>query len=191
MRISQRELVLLIVTIFSLLFGGAIMTAKPKVEHLKDVMEQKRKARWQIDRDKQFVAKREVLLNKYQELSKLLPPATRDDMGVYWQQVLERVAGENKLKLINSKAGLEKQIGDVYEILIDCKSWEGDLDSVVHFLFDLHSEGAMLDVRRMLVRSADGQVLRGTFALYCAYTRVTGDQNAVEKKEINETQLKK
>ncbi len=171
MRMSQRELMLLIITVFSLLFGAAIMMAKPKIEHLKDVMAKQEELRWQIDRDKKFVAKKSTLALKYDELSRLLPPATSADMGVHWQQVLERVASKNNFTLRNSKADLEKKIGDVYELLIDCKDWEGNLDSATHFLFDLQAEGAMLDVRRMLVMSTTTEKLRGTFALYCAYTR--------------------
>jgi hypothetical protein len=182
MRMSQRELMLLIVTSFSILFGGAIMTAKPKIEHLKGVMAKQEEVRWQIDRDKKLAARKSTLALKYDELSKLLPPATSDDMGVHWQQVLERVASKNNFTLRNSKADLEKKIGDVYELLIDCKDWEGNLDSTAHFLFDLQAEGAMLDVRRMLVMSTSTEKLRGTFALYCAYTRAQ-DKTEADVKE--------
>ncbi len=171
MKVSQRELTLLIITVFSLLFGGAIVMVKPKIEHIQAVRAEQEQIRWQNDRDRQFVARRDVLAGKYDELSKLLPPASKEDMGVHWQQILDRIAGKNEFKLINSKASLEKQIGDVYEILIDCKDWNGNLDSLVHFLFDLQSEGAMLDVRRLVVRTTGRESLRGSFALYCAYTR--------------------
>ncbi|OVE76180.1 hypothetical protein BVX97_01965 [bacterium E08(2017)] len=173
---------LLIITVFALLFGGAAMMARPRVDHLKSIMSQQEQVQWQITRDKQFVDKKDVVAKKYVDVSKYLPPATREDMGVHWQQVLERIAGKNKVKLVNSRAGLEKKSGDVYEILIDCRQWEGELEDTVRFLFDLQAEGAMLDVRRLLIRSTDGKLLRGTFSLYCIYTREEDESAGREEK---------
>lgn len=171
MRLTYRETVLLIATVFAVLFGGFAILAKPKFERLKELRDMRSELKWQIERDRQFVAKEPALVKKYEALSKLLPPAVEENMGVRWQQILERVARKNNVRIINSKAGIEKKLGDVYELPIDCKDWEGSLEGIVHFLFDLQNEGAMLDIRRLMIKPKGGQVLRGNFALYCAYTR--------------------
>jgi hypothetical protein len=66
----------------------------------------------------------------------------------------------------------------VYELAIDCREWEATLDPLVRFLFDLQSEGAMFDVRQLMIKPKGKGVLRGRFALYCAYTREASERPA-------------
>ena len=67
--------------------------------------------------------------------------------------------------------------------LVECKEWEGSLESLVKFLYAVHAEGAMLDVRKLFIRpgsSAAGKAatgLRGSFTLFCAYLRSDSNPN--------------
>ncbi len=185
MKLSRRETVLLLTTFFVVLFGGTLMMARPAIDKLEALWEEQEQITWQIDKSKSLVARKEGLEGKLAELSKMLQPAQVDNMGVHWQQILEKIARKNKVKIINSKAGVEKREGEVYELPIECKEWEGDLGGVVHFLFDLQSEGAMLDVRRLMIKPKADKVLRGSFVLYCAYTRPDKDGEG-EVKEKSE-----
>ena len=56
---------------------------------------------------------------------------------------------------------------------LDCKEWEGSLEALVHFLYDLESKGVMLDMRSMYIKPnpADRTHLKGSFVIYCAYMR--------------------
>lgn len=173
LKFTQREIVLFLATFFVCLYAGSLMLAKPKFDMVRDLSEKQADLKWQIDRDRQLVGKKDKLTQRFEELSKMLPPAMNEDMGVYWQQMLEQLSRKNNVQIINSKAGLEKKLGDVSELPIECKTWEGDLDGITHFLFDLQSEGAMLDIRKLGIRSKDdNRGLRGSFTLYCAYTRM-------------------
>jgi hypothetical protein len=62
---------------------------------------------------------------------------------------------------------------------IECREWEASLDALVRFLFELQSEGAMLDIRQLLIKPRGQGILRGRFTLYCAYARA-GDAGAGE-----------
>jgi len=92
---------------------------------------------------------------------------------------MDSVATRNGFTIARRQTGKEAEVGDVYELPIDCKDWEGSLESLVKFLYDLNREGAMLDVRQLYVRPSNKPgYLKGTFTLYCAYMR--GD---VEKEK--------
>ena len=75
------------------------------------------------------------------------------------------------MKISKRQPGEEKQQGEVYELPIECREWEGSLDAITHFLFDLQSEGAMMDIRHLLIKPKGEGVLGGRFWLHCAYTR--------------------
>jgi len=97
-------------------------------------------------------------------------PAGRNT-DVHWLELMDNMASKNGIKIIKRQAGEEKKMGEVYELPVECKEWEGSLDSMSHFLFDMQSEGGMLDIRQLLVKPTGKDVLRGRFTLYCAYMK--------------------
>jgi len=172
MKLSRRESVLGLSTLSVLLFGVTALLARSKVQEWKDVWAQQAEVLRQIEIDKRLVAQRATWQKKLAELSELLPvqPAGKD-VTVYWLSVMDRVAAREEFSITSRQPGEERKQGDVYELPIEVRDWEADLDSLVHFLFELQSEGAMLDVRQLLIKPKDAGRLRGRFTLYCAYTR--------------------
>ena len=172
MKMSAREIILGILTIGVVLFGLTALLAKPKIDELKEVNEQRRVIINSIKIEKRLVEKRDSWEERLAEMSQLLPMEPADkDMDVHWLSVMDRVASKHGVKIKKRMAGEEVQQGDVYELPIECKEWEADLGSLVNFLFELQSEGAMLDIRQLLVKPKGKGVLKGRFTLYCAYTR--------------------
>jgi hypothetical protein len=50
------------------------------------------------------------------------------------------------------------------------------LDAIVKFLYDLQSQGAMMDVRKLMMKPhgvapQGGYLMKGRFSLTCAYTK--------------------
>ncbi len=172
MKMSNRELILGIITVTVVLFGLTILLAKPKLDALKEVQDECRNVRNSIKVEKRLVEKKDVWEKRLADVSKLLPsePANKD-MDVHWLAVMDRIAHKHGLKIKKRLAKDEQQNGDVYEMPIECKEWEGSLESLVNFLFELQSEGAMLDIRQLTVKPKGKGVLKGRFILYCAYTR--------------------
>lgn len=105
------------------------------------------------------------------EVSAGLPefPADRDvtaDMLIK----LESIARGQGITLPRREAEKEKRHGAIYELAITCK-WEGSLDALVHFLFELQQQGAMLDMTQISI-SPEKNLLKGGFSVNCAYRRL-------------------
>lgn len=173
MRLSDRELLLATVTGAVLLLGGSYLVVKPKWEQLKSL------------RDEQVQVRREIELYRAQALEKgkwdkdmesvrgMLARYPADQaMDVVWLSAMDNKARRHGLNIMRRKAGEEKQVGDVYELPIECSDWDGSLSALSHFLFELQTEGAMFDVRQLTVRQVRGSgQLRGGFTLFCAYIK--------------------
>ena len=176
MRLSSREAVLVLSTAAVALFGGSALVARPKVDVWKETRRQQEAVRTEIEQDERLLQQRESLETELAELSQSLPAYSTDKkMDIHWLSTMDRFAAKHGVKISRRQAGEEKKAGDVRELPIECQQWEGNLDSLVHFLFDLQSEGGMLDVRHLLIKPEKGDLLRGRFTLYCAYTRESAE----------------
>ena len=110
---------------------------------------------------------------KYKTMCSLMPVFPHEkDVATHWLNTMDTVASEKALVISRRQIGKEEEVGDVFELPVECKNWEGTLESLVGFLYGLHKEGAMLDVRQLFVKpSSKPGYLKGTFSLYCAYMR--------------------
>ncbi len=184
MKISRREIVLAISALTVCVYGGSILLAKPKVDAWREMLAKRREMIEQMERDKRLVEQKDQLSAKLEELSGKMPCYAADmKMDVHWLEVMDRLAAKHDMKITKRKPGKEEKIGDIYELLIVVphEGWSGSLDAMVHFLFDLQGEGAMLDIRRLSVRSKPDGTLSGSFSLYCAYTREQGAANGEQQ----------
>ena len=131
--------------------------------------------RWQIEKSRELVAQRDQWETKFAELKKHLPVYPADKkMDVHWLSNMDDLARARNLRIPKRKAGKEKQHGQLFEFPIEC-DWEGSLEAITYFLFDLQKKGGMLDVRQLLIRPKHKQLLSGRFSLYCAYSRAEDD----------------
>ena len=178
MRLSPRESMLALFTVAAILFGVSGMWAARKVDAWKQLRRRQAKLEEEVAGDERLVSSKQTWSAEFEALRGNLPeflPQTK--MDVHWFSVMESAASQHGFRILKRQVGDEERVGDVYELPIECKDWEGTLDSLVHFLFDLQKEGAMLDVRQLLIRpNKNGTKLRGRFLLYCAYTRSPGTE---------------
>jgi Tfp pilus assembly protein PilO len=172
MKLAPRETMLTLATAAVALFAISYMAAKPKLESMKEIELEQINVRKQIQRDRETIAEKKKWDKEYEGLRKMLPtlPAGRNT-DVHWLELMDNIAGKNGIKISKRQAGEEKKLGEVYELPVECKEWEGSLDSLAHFLFDIQNEGAMLDVRQLRVKPQGKDLLRGSFTLYCAYMK--------------------
>lgn len=174
MKVSPREMILAIVTIGVVLFVGSGLLASSKLDEFKLLRLEQEQLRESIERSKRLVDRQELATARMGELQGLMPRFPQSKrMDVYWSTEMEKKAAAHSLKIIRHEMGAERQEGPIYELPIECRNWEGSLDSLVHFLFDLQSEGAMLDIRYLRIKPKDKIVRSGRFSLYCAYMRET------------------
>lgn len=90
-----------------------------------------------------------------------------------WQRKVEEIAKRNHISITQSQTGHEIVAGDVLELEIDVRNWEGALESLVRFMHELeNTDDGMFDVKSLNFKpSSKRGYLRGSFTLTCAYMR--------------------
>lgn len=175
MTLSQRERWLGLVALFVVLFGLVGFTARGRIDHWRHVLGERRVAEAEQLRMKALIAQRDRWRSLYAELKDLLPVFAPDrQVDTHWLGLMDRLAVRHGVSILRRQVGVEQPVGEVFELPIEVREWDGTLESMLRFLYDLQSEGAMLDVRQMLVRPRDAdnpEILRGRFTVYCAYLR--------------------
>lgn len=90
-----------------------------------------------------------------------------------WLKKMDELASKHNILIGQRQPGKEVDAGEVMELSIDVKSWEGSLEALVRFMHELEntSEG-MFDIRNLSFKpSSKKGYLRGSFTLTCAYMR--------------------
>ncbi len=171
--VSSREKNMLLVTVVVVLYAAAGLSFKKQVANWKAEQRIYATAQKKLLEEKALIAAREEWKARYEEVRDLMPVFPYDkDVDTHWLNVMDSTATRNGLTISRRQANKEAEVGDVYELPIDCKDWEGTLEALVKFLYDLNKEGAMLDVRQLYIRPSNKPgFLKGTFTLYCAYMR--------------------
>jgi Tfp pilus assembly protein PilO len=171
-KIAPRELVLLVATIFIALFGGTAILARARIDAWRDIVEKQDAVRVEIEKSSRLIQARELWAGKFEEHGKKIPqfPAEKQ-MDVHWLALMDDIAAKRGLTIAKRMVGKEKQVGAVYELPIEVQEWDGSLDAITYFMFDLQAAGAMMDLRQLYIKPKEDRSLRGRFTLYCAYTR--------------------
>jgi len=176
MKLSSREVGLGITTGALLLFGLTFLVGAPKIKVWQERIETRKAQAQRIEVAKRLVGDRarwdERLANLHTRLTRY--PVAMDVTADYLK-ILERVAKDNNITLVKRRPKKEKPQGDCYEMPIDC-TWEGDLNSLVHFLYALDQENVTMDMESLSVKLVAGgkERLKGNFTLMCIYTREVG-----------------
>jgi hypothetical protein len=172
MKLHPRELLLATVTGFVVLCGITFFIARPRLAEWKELRKSREEVRMALELDKKLLSKKDHWSKQFVDLKKWLPEFSPEaKVDTYWMKAMDDVASKYGLVLSSRQAGEEKKIGDIMELPIECREWEGSLDSLTHFLFDLQTQGAMLDIRQLLIKPKDKTRMRGRFMLQCAYAR--------------------
>ena len=174
MTMSGREKAIAAITLVILLYGVLGLLAKGRLDAWQLKREEYRQTCNTLDQERKLITQRQLWQKNYAAVHDLMPVFPADKtVDTYWLGVMENAAANNRLNILKRQVGGEQLVGDVYEVAIDCKDWEGSLDALVHFLYSLESAGVMLDMRQMFIRPSptDHSHLKGSFVLFCAYMR--------------------
>lgn len=175
MKLSPREWMLSGATACVGLFAVSYWFAQPKAAAWPALRETQRALRLQIENaDRRLApAMRHRWTERMDRLRTKLSkyPADRDVTADYLK-IIEHVAQAQSVTLGQRKPQKEKQVGDQYELAIDC-TWEADLDALVHFLYALEQEHVTMDIEELSVTLMPGGKgrLKGNFTLMCIYVR--------------------
>ncbi len=176
MSLSRREITLALATGLVVLLGFSYWIAEERIEQWRANSEEMALYKRKIMVAERSLAQQDRLMQSLTELRDQVP-AHRAEKDVTSQLLkqLQAMADKSGLDLGSLKPDKEKKLGELelYELTISC-SYSGTLKALVQFLYDLQSQGAVLDVRTLSVTPMPKQqgMLRGKFVVDCAYSRM-------------------
>ena len=136
----------------------------------------------QYRRERALIARRAYWDEAYEEEREKMPMFPEGEaVGTHWLNLMDSLANKHHVAISARMSGKEAEVGDVFELPVEVKSWEAGLEPLVSFLFALeHAPEAMFDVQAIDIRpSSHKGFLKGQFTLTCAYMR--GDVEAEEE----------
>ena len=183
MRISEREIILAAITLAALLIGITFLTATPVLDDWKRIEVQIEEAQRRLQEDKSLIEQRSQWEERFVKLSKLMPEfSVEEKMDTHWLSVMDQIAAKNGVIITKRQLGERKQMGDIQELSIEVREWEGTLDALVHFLFDLQNLGAKHDIKTLYVKPLQASKLRCRFTLNCAFSQKFSEEKTDESQ---------
>ena len=90
-----------------------------------------------------------------------------------WRRKLDEIAERHNIIISSAQTGAEVEAGDVLELPIEVRSWEGSLEALTRFMHELeNTNDGMFDITQLNFKpSSKKGYLRGSFTLNCAYMR--------------------
>lgn len=177
MRLNPRERVLALGVLIVILAAATWWIGEPRYVEWRETARTE-----EALRQRKLIAER--LLNQREELHERMDALRRDlprypreaDVTSQLLRNLQRAADDHGLQLLRREPEEERRIGELYELAITC-TWEGTLTALVHFLYTLQTQGAIVDIRHLTIAPVPGSPaqLRGSFTVDYAYSRVGAD----------------
>jgi Tfp pilus assembly protein PilO len=172
-KISKRETLLGLIALTAILFGLTYWLAGSHIEEQREIQKNKARLLHQIEMHKRILAEKEAWYGRLEELQAQLPVYDENiSITAELLKFIKRTADAHGLDLVRTQPTSEKQTGSLYELGVSC-SWEGTLDSLVKFLYDIQSQGIRFDVLQ-LTAQPDAQrdrILKGSMTIDCAYRK--------------------
>jgi len=90
-----------------------------------------------------------------------------------WRRKLDEIAAKHNFLIASAQAGHEAEAGDVLELPIEVRSWEGSLEALVKLMHELeNTQEGMFDITQLSFKpSSKKGYLRGSMTVNCAYMR--------------------
>ena len=178
MKISEREMILLVLSIATILFGGTWYYVDSKVPEYKNKRIEIERLEAQIRLDQRCISMQKDWIDTLNSLQKDLQVFDIKQKSVSPQlmQIIKNIATKHGIRIIRNQPYAEKPTGDLFEMGINC-TWQGDLPSIVGFLTELQQKGVQYDIRTLNI-SPEGKKsgrLKGNMVIHCAYIKADKD----------------
>jgi hypothetical protein len=174
-KISKRETILGLATLTTVLFGLTFWMSGSRFEEQRELKAKKARMLHEIELNKRILNEKDAWYKRLEELQAQLPVYdTKVSISSELVTVIRLTAENRQLNLVRTQSTPEKQTGSLYETGISC-SWEGTLDSLVKFLYDLQQQGGRFDVPQITAQpdAQRDRILKGTLTINCAYLKNT------------------
>ena len=178
MKISEREMILLALSIGTILFGGTWYYVDSKIPEYKNKRIEIERLEGQIRLDKVRISMQKNWMDKLNSLQKDLHVFDIKQKSVSPQlmQIIKNISTKHGVRITRNQPYAEKPTGDLFEMGINC-TWQGDLPSIIGFLTELQKKGVQYDVRTLNI-SPEGKKsgrLKGNMVIHCAYIKISKD----------------
>ncbi|OGV47473.1 MAG: hypothetical protein A2X46_14215 [Lentisphaerae bacterium GWF2_57_35] len=182
MKVSNREIYLGWATLVAVLLAGTYWLGEAKLKEWDEFSTARQALNVRLQEAEVWANRQGVVDKSLDAIRQQLPRyPVGQDVTAELLKTLERTAQSHNLTLLRREPDKEKSVGDLYEVAINC-SWEGELDALVHFLYALQVQGAMLDIRQLTITPGQGGPgrLKGNFTVDCAYSRESAGANTLK-----------
>ena len=174
MKINNREMILINISVTTILFGLLWMLIENKTPEYKNKKIEIERIESQIRLDQRRISMQKKWINELNLLQKNLTTFDYSQKSVSPQlmQTIKNLAIKQGVEITRSQPYPEKPTGDLYEMGINC-TWNGELSAIVKFLTELQQKGVQYDIRTLNI-SPDGKknnLLKGNMVIHCAYLR--------------------
>lgn len=176
MKISAREMKLMIITVFTIsgfFIWSFIDKKKPIYDNQKNQIESINN---NILINKHLIENKDTWeeeLNKLQE-SLTIYTVKEKSIATKLMQNIKKISSESGIDIPKIQPFEEKTktIGNLFEIGINCQ-WQADLESLIIFLTKLQQSGIKYDIRSLnITPSGKGfDMIKGSMVIHCAYLK--------------------
>ena len=132
------------------------------------------KSKKTYESERKLIGERQKWNDAYEEEKAQMPTfAFGKATDTTWQRKMDELAEKHHISISERQPGKEVEKGDVLELQIEVRNWEGALESLVKFMHELENttEG-MFDVGTLNFKpSSKKGYMKGSFTLTCAYMR--------------------
>jgi Tfp pilus assembly protein PilO len=174
MKISQREMILGVVTMTTILGGLTWNIISKKMVIHKAKKTEIATLRQEIRVNENRIKMQDDWIADLNELQKDLRvfDAKQKSVSPELMKTVNTIAGKHQLNITQSRPRGEKTTDDLHEMDINC-TWQGELEAIVGFLAELQQQGVRYDVRSLNVQpipKGNGK-LKGNMMISCAFIR--------------------
>ena len=132
------------------------------------------RAKKTYESERRLIGERQKWNDAYEDEKSQMPTfAFGKSTDTTWLQKMDELALKHHVSISQRQAGKETEAGEVLELPIEVRSWEGALEPLVRFIHELeNTDDGMFDVRAISFKPSNKKgYLKGSFTLTCTYMR--------------------
>lgn len=174
MKISQREMILGVVTMTALLTGLTYGIVNKRIDAHEAKATEIQSLKQEIRLNERRIKMQDEWIAELNELQKDLRvfDVKQKSVSPELMKTVNLIAKKHELNISRTQPRGEKPTDDLFELGINC-TWDGKLDALVGFLAELQQQGTRYDVRTLNVTPVGKNTgrLKGNMVIHCAFTR--------------------
>ena len=171
MKLSNRELIIAWLTGAVVLGALTFFICKPQFDKASKSKQNKAFTLTHIESSQRLVDQGPKWHAALADLEGALPEyPQRKNVSAEMMAMLDKMASDKNVKLLRRDPEKEKPYGQFFELPVTCR-WEGELEAITRFLFDVQSKTAMLDVKHLRIEPKGKDNLKGVFTITSVYSK--------------------